>query len=182
MDALDPIRLQVLVLRTQVGDASAATELVRTFHHKLLRFVRGLLSNSSSADDIVQGVWTTVLRKLGSLRSPQSFEPWLFAVARNAAYRELRRLRRWEPLQDKVLDEVPTPVELPVDFESSSIRTSLECLAPEHREVLILRYFCDLNYAQIAATIGVAIGTVRSRIHYAHASLRKAMEDQKHDR
>jgi RNA polymerase sigma-70 factor (ECF subfamily) len=130
------------------------------------------------ADDVLQDVWLDVFRSVNKLAQPAAFSKWLYRIARDRAYRELRRPRpRW-------LDET-TDVDLhhqEADFsaeDAEQIHVLLGKLAPEHREVLLLRFMEDMSYQDIAEVIACPIGTIRSRIHYAKRALQELMEKEK---
>jgi RNA polymerase sigma-70 factor (ECF subfamily) len=174
---LDRIYQRLLVLRCQTGDQRAFEELVGRFHDRLRRFVRSLLPDAHTADDVLQDAWLDVWRSIGKLRDADALEAWLFRVARDRAYRVLRRkpvAHGAGPIeQAEIVDE--SDVQLAAD-ERELVTTSLNRLALEQREVLLLRFVEQLSYEQIAATIGCELGTVRSRLHYAKAALRQLIE------
>src|SRR4051812_7396210 len=90
-EPLDRIYQRLLVLRCQTGDERAFEELVGRFHDRLRRFVRSLLPDEHTADDVLQDAWLDVWRNIGKLRDGDALESWLFRVARDRAYRVLRR-------------------------------------------------------------------------------------------
>lgn len=169
---------RILVLRLQAGDHSAFQQLVERYDSRLRYYVRKLLGSVDSADDVLQDVWLDVFRSVTKLAQPAAFSKWLYRIARDRAYRELRRPRlKW-------LDET-TDVDWhhqQVDFsaeDAEQIHVLLDKLAPEHREVLLLRFIEDMSYQDIAEVIACPIGTVRSRIHYAKRALQELMEKEK---
>ena len=91
-EKVDRIYERLLVLRCQTGDEAAFAELVGRYHARLRRFLRRMLDNDDhAAADTLQDVWIDVFRSVGKLRDAGAFAPWLFRVARDRAYRVLRR-------------------------------------------------------------------------------------------
>jgi len=137
-----------------------------------------------AADDALQDVWIDVFRSVGKLRDAGAFAPWLFRVARDRAYRVLRR--RGIPV-DAIgdVDQVAAGSSAePAAFDEEDRRqvtTSLDRLPHAQREVLLLRFVEDLSYEQIAAAVGCELGTVRSRLHYAKRALRELIERNGHE-
>ena len=177
-DKLDRVYERLLVLRCQTGDESAFAELVGRYDARLRRFLRRMLDGDEhAAADALQDVWFDVFRAVGKLRDGGAFEAWLWRVARDRAYRVLRRKGiNVDAIADA--DEVASSApELQFDEdERRRVGESLERIPHAQREVLLLRFVEDLSYEQIAAAVGCGVGTVRSRLHYAKRALREAME------
>jgi RNA polymerase sigma-70 factor, ECF subfamily len=103
------------------------------------------------------------------------FRPWTFRIARDQIFREYRRRRRPVHTVDEAqLAEAAVHAELDSGIDREAVLRCLELLSPEHREALVLRYFEELSYEEIAAITGNSVGTVRSRIHYGKAALKQA--------
>ena len=171
---------RLLVTRAQAGDELAFHDLVCSYAARLRYFLRKLVG-SDAVEDVLQDVWLVVHRELRKLRSPASFRPWLYRIARSRACRQLRDHR---PLQ-----QIPENVVVPDDklrdddwsaADAAQIHRSLKMLTEEHREVLLLRFMETMPYEEIAHVLDISLGTVRSRLHYAKLALRRIMEE-KHD-
>lgn len=178
-DLADRLYWRVLIIRCQAGDHIAFEELVGHVHPRLRGFLHKMLSGSQHADDVAQDVWIDVYRDLPKLHNPEAFFPWLYRVARNRAYRLMRR--RDLPVQSLTEIDIADLSEPDVEFtadEVSAVYTALDQLSPEHREVLLLRFIEDMSYEDIAAVIDCPVGTVRSRIHNAKILLRKVLESK----
>lgn len=124
-----------------------------------------------------------MIRRLRTLRSPASFSAWLYRIARNRVYQELRRKQRLPDIHDCA--PVPDGLEDEDEFsphDASRIHTCIERLKPEHKEVLVLRFLEEMPYEEIAHVAGCSLGTVKSRIYYAKQALRKEMEAMSDDR
>jgi RNA polymerase sigma-70 factor (ECF subfamily) len=147
-------------------------------------FLRKLVGDAHTADDMLQEVWCDVLRAISRLDDPAAFPAWIYRIARDRAFRHLRRRRiAWQSLE-LVNEAVEAKFhESNGEFTAedvAEVHAALDRLAPEHREVLVLRFMEQLSYEEIAAATGSQLGTVRSRLHYAKRELRLAMKGR-HD-
>ena len=166
----------VLLLRCQVGDRDAFAELIERYERPLLYFISHLLENKEMTEDIFQDTWLTVIRRIHSLREIDAFPAWLYRIARNKVYQQLRKKKKLSELDEKIA--VPNDAEddkfSPEDVVK--LHKCLEKLRTEHKEVLMLRFLEQMSYDEIAQVINCNIGTVRSRIYYAKLALKKEME------
>ncbi len=132
---------------------------------------------AASADDLLQDTWFDIYLKINRLQNPDAFPAWLYRIARDKAYRELRRRSVAQLPVDQNLAEPLTADE--VQFapeEAEAMRTAMDKIPVEQREVLMLRFIEEMSYEQIADVIGRPLGTVRSRLHYAKLALRERLE------
>lgn len=165
---------RVLLLRCQAGDQAALEELVGIYSPRLRYYLRKLLREVNRTEDVLQDVWLQVLRGLPKLADPGAFPAWLFRIARNRACRTFRERRPLRPLEEMdLVEETGDDIRLE---DADCIHAALDELAPEHREVLVLRFLEGMTYENIARVTGCPVGTVRSRIHYARQALRCALE------
>ena len=179
-NSLDQIREQLLVLRCKDGDESAFEQLVARHQGRLRYYIRRM--DAGDEDDLLQEVWLSVWRHLRKLREPSAFKSWLYQIARSKIYGQIRKRPGFAALDEQA--EPAAPSEGPDEFradEAEMIHKCISKLATEHREALLLRFLGDLSYQEIASVIGRSVGTVRSRIHYAKAALRREMEATSHD-
>ena len=164
-DELDRLYERVLILRCQTGDGAAFAEIVGRYGGRLEGYLRKLLGDTAATADALQDVWLAVWRGLPRLADRGAFEAWAFRIARDRAFRELRRRGLpTVPADDALADDRPDP--LPAD-DAAAVRAALDRLSPHHRDILMLRYVEGLSYEQVAAVVGVPVGTVRSRLHHA---------------
>ncbi|WP_216893882.1 sigma-70 family RNA polymerase sigma factor [Nocardia alni] len=147
----------------------------RQFHHPLRRFAVSLVGDPGRAEEIVQDTLLRLWQRQTVLNQPASnLRAWLFTVARNLAYDELRRARRRrEFATDTQLDR---PVDDPCAqiADTLVIRRALATLSLRHREVIVHAYYRRATTEAIAADLAIAPGTVKSRLHYALRELRQA--------
>jgi RNA polymerase sigma-70 factor (ECF subfamily) len=172
----DRLYERVLVLRCQARDEAAFEEIVARYTPRLRYYLRKMLGSLQTADDALQEVWLDAFRGIPRLTEPSAFAAWIYRLARDRAFRELRRRRSYLPLQDfDVVDEAPSGDEFSGE-DAVQIHQALGVLLPEHREVLLLRFIEGMTYEQIAEVVGCQLGTVRSRLHYAKKALRRVIE------
>jgi RNA polymerase sigma-70 factor, ECF subfamily len=176
-DPAERLYERVLVLRCQAGDEAAFAELVERYAPRLRYYLRKLLGNTHAAEDALQEVWLDVFRSVPRLADPGAFPAWLYRIARDRACRTLRGLRRIpRPLAEADLIEEGEEEETWSAEDAARIHAALDELAPEQREVLVLRFLEEMTYEDIARVVGCPAGTVRSRIHYGKRALRRALE------
>ena len=137
-----------------------------------------ILGNADDAADAVQDAFTMVLS------APESYDarkgalrPWFMRVVRNRCLDMLRRRRPDGDSTELVRDPGPGPEQsLSKDQRSASIRYAISMLPGDKREIIVLRDYMDLSYAEIAEVLGIASGTVMSRLHRARLALKEALE------
>jgi RNA polymerase sigma-70 factor (ECF subfamily) len=160
-------------------------DVVRTHSARVYRLAYRLTGNQHDAEDLTQEVFVRVFRSLASY-TPGTFEGWLHRITTNL-FLDLARRRqriRFEGLGHDVEGRMsggdPTPAEAFDDRHlDGDIQTALRDLPPEYRAAVVLCDIEGLSYEEIAATLGVKIGTVRSRIHRGRAQLRAALEHRR---
>lgn len=127
------------------------------------------------AKDVVQETFLKIRQFSGQIQKGESFRSWIFRIARNEALTEIRKQRRNGQIDIDSVWQEETPHDLYVKLERSEIVNDLlDRLRHEYREVLILRAYEDLSYAEIAAVTGNTESSVKSRIFKA----RKAMSEK----
>jgi RNA polymerase sigma-70 factor (ECF subfamily) len=184
MTAEDRLYERLLVLRSQTGDEGALTDLILLYSPRLRYYLRKMLPRQDSqTEDMLQETWCDALRSLGSLHDAAAFPAWIYRIARDRAWRLLRRERPVLPL----LPEAALPATAEdSDFtpeDAAAVHAALAELPEEQREVLVLRFIEDLSYDEIAAITAAPLGTVRSRLFYGKESLRQLLaKDYCHDR
>jgi RNA polymerase sigma-70 factor (ECF subfamily) len=176
MSTNDRLEETVLILRCRVGDRDALSELINRYERRVRYFISHLSDSLEMTEDIFQDTWLAVIRKMHTLRNAESFTTWLYRIARNTAYQQLRRKKRSCELYDNIVpaDEQTSDAFSPED--AARIHDSLKKLHPMHREVLALRFLEQMSYQQVAEILGCGLNTVKSRIHYAKLALSKEME------
>jgi RNA polymerase sigma-70 factor (ECF subfamily) len=155
--------------------AAAVCSLVEQHYDLLYRFAYRLSGSAADAEDLTQQAFLTAQAKLEQLREPDKARAWLLTVVRNAFFKQRRRDKG---LTVSPLDAVPEPsVEeyaTPLD-DVDAVQNVLQELPEEFRIPLVLFYFQELSYKQIAELLDVPIGTVMSRLSRGKAHLRKRL-------
>ena len=160
-------------------------DIVRTHSARVYRLAYRLTGNPHDAEDLTQEVFVRVFRSLSSY-TPGTFEGWLHRITTNLFLDWARRKQRirFEGLADEMAHRLPGSEPTPAEaFDDShlddDVQAALKALPPEYRAAVVL---CDIegfSYEEIAATLGVKLGTVRSRIHRGRAQLRAALEHRR---
>jgi RNA polymerase sigma-70 factor (ECF subfamily) len=177
----DLVRTELLAIRYKRGDAEAMGELVLIWQNPLYYYVRRLVPDEEEALDVVQDVWVLVIRRFRQLRNPAAFPAWLFRIARNVAY---GRLRKSQPQEMVTADNVASQEEEEEDsdplakFTAERVHRALTRLSVAHRDCLTLHFIEGFSLAEVSQIVGVAVGTVKSRLHYAKKALRRVLEEE----
>lgn len=165
-----------LVALAQTGDRAAMERLLRTAYPQVLATCTQVLG-AREPHDAVQNALISISRRIAQFDGRSKFSTWCYRIATNAAIDELRRIRRHS---DRAVDDGAAALEViqsgaPGPERSTevrfTVRDALSLLPREQREVFLLRELEGLHYEEIAAETGVPIGTVRSRLARARASL-----------
>ena len=171
-----------LVERARDGDDIAFEQLIDLDGDRCYAIAYRILRDAERAQDAVQQAFILAWRDLPRLRDPERFGPWLYRLLINACYEELRRHRRWTT-QIRVLPADgpggPDPT-ISVD-DRDTLDRAFRRLTPEHRAVFVLHHHAGLPLAEIAAVVGVPLGTVKSRLHHATRALRAAIAADSRD-
>ncbi len=144
------------------------------------RIARLILGDPLEAEDATNDAALTAWRRFSELREPDRFEAWFGRILVNAC-RDRLRARRRLPLSIEV--NRVSPLRDPSSADPAEIlarqdvlKSAIRSLSPEHREVVVLRYYVDLSVEQIAQRTGTRAGTVKSRLHYALRRLRDEVD------
>jgi RNA polymerase sigma-70 factor (ECF subfamily) len=157
-------------------------EIVQTHSARVYRLAYRLTGNQHDAEDLTQEVFVRVFRSL-STYTPGTFEGWLHRITTNLFLDMVRRKQRIrfdalaEDAAERLPSREPSPAQHFYDTHfDADVQQALDTLAPEFRAAVVLCDIEGLSYEEIAATLGVKLGTVRSRIHRGRAHLRAALQ------
>ena len=175
----DPARDEDLVRRYLSGDRAAFAALVERHERRVYNLALRMTGREEDARDAAQDAFLTVLRKLSSFRGEAAFTTWLHRVTVNACY-DLLRKRQRAPLLESGGDlpaPEPRPAPDPADDSSLSVdvQRALMQVPEDFRAVMILHDVQDLRQEEVAAILGVPVGTVKSRLHRGRVALARAM-------
>ena len=168
---------QDILRRAQQGDSEAFRLLVEAYQTQVYRLALRMCGEAA-ADDVTQEAFLAAWRALPEFRGTCRFSTWLYRLTTNAAIDWLRREKRHRGMDDvtelELPDDGPGPQDQAEQAETQqTVRRALGQLSEEHRQVLLLRYMQELDYAEIAAALEISEGTVKSRISRAKMRLRE---------
>jgi RNA polymerase sigma-70 factor (ECF subfamily) len=174
-----------LIARAQHGDQQAFEGLVDRYADIAWRTAWVLLADRTRAEDALQEAWLDLWRNLGRYGPDRPFRPWLLRIVANRCRSQARRLTLPSVSLDahpgvldnhsaSVDDVAQTYLRREVDAE---LHAAFAALTPEQRQIVQLRFFADLELHEIAEVLSVPLGTVKSRLHRALATLRQHLPD-----
>jgi len=155
-------------------------EVVRLHSARVYRLAYRLTGNKHDAEDLTHDVFVRVFRSLADY-TPGTFEGWLHRITTNLFLDRVRRAQRirFDALPDdseRIPGRERTPEQLYDDTHlDDDVQAALDALPPDFRAAVVLCDIEGLSYEEIAATLGVKLGTVRSRIHRGRAQLRRSL-------
>ncbi len=195
---LTPTRLADLIRRAQAHEAEAFDDLIDAFGTRLHGYLYRLIGSRDEADDLLQDVFLRVVRMIGSYRHDYRFEGWLFRIATNLVRDRIRKVVRepkvipfsssgsgsgdtgagesgatWEG-DDESAPSPEAAMQLADDVDA--LQKGLAKLPEAEREVIMLRHFSDLSYAEIATVMETPLGTALARAHRGLQKLRDLMD------
>ncbi|MGE3780692.1 MAG: RNA polymerase sigma factor [Pirellulaceae bacterium] len=168
------ILCEMLVLRFQRHDRSAAEELVALFEKPLLYYLRRLVRSEDDAWELLQETWISVFRALPGLRDTRALPAFLYRTARNHALALLRHRQadvRLHATVDVPQDSTDTEPSFTAE-DAAAVHAALDRLPPVQSEVLTLFFLEDLTTREIALVLGIPPGTVKSRLFHAKKALK----------
>jgi len=183
-----------LVRRIKAGEKDLFGRLVVKYHGRVFTVVSRIVGSPEDAEEATQDAFVAAYRKIDTFREQAQFYSWLFRIATNQALNRLRAGRSRREREKESLDVImeegcesrlaegnPNPGDSPDGaFEESEwlelVERGLAKLAPQYRTMVVLRDVEGLSYEEISMHTGLALGTVKSRLHAGRAALRKILE------
>jgi len=182
---------QELVQRAQAGDHRAFRVLVERYQRKVYTVAYGIVRNPDAAMDVVQDAFVKVHKHLGSFQGNSSFYTWLYRIVVNLCIDKKRRAARASEVDyDDTLahgdgfTDGPTLASTGFDSPHKAAQRkelvehmdkALDTLSDDHREILMLREVDGLSYEELSETLGIAKGTVMSRLFHARKNFQKSL-------
>ncbi len=161
-------------------DESAVDELVKKYGTRLLRSAYLLCGNHADSEEIVQDTFITAINIIKKFRGKSAFYTWLHGILINKTRHLLRKRKIFIPME-----EIPEPVcssdhinSLDLKLVRENLLKTINNLSFCYRVVVILRYFEEFKISEIAQTLQISKGTVKSRLHYALKLLRKTVSNE----
>ena len=166
-----------LVEAARNGDREAYADLIRVRGDRLFALAQRILRDVERAEDALQDALLTAWRDLPGLREPERFDAWLHRLVVRSCLADAKKERH------RVMDLRIMPIDVPAasdEFLTVVDRDQLERgfrrLSAEQRALLVLRHFEGRDVAEIAAVLGIPVGTAGSRLHHAHRAMRAALD------
>jgi RNA polymerase sigma-70 factor (ECF subfamily) len=183
------IETEELVRRCQRGDELAIGALIRRYQNYVFRLCFLVMRSEQDAEDMAQETFIRAFRALPrfEVREGASFEAWLYRIAVNACRSRMRR--KWyqvlpwpSPAPDVVAEPEAQPDRQVIkDERRNEVLEAIDSLGEKHRLVVILRYYAGLSNEEIAQTLSIPSGTVRSRLHTARQRLKAVLADKEEE-
>jgi RNA polymerase sigma-70 factor (ECF subfamily) len=180
---------EALMDRAQTGDVRAFAELVLRYQMPMFNLAYRMLRDRHEAEDVAQETFLHLFRAIERFHAGERFSPWLYRIAMNLCLDKLRRYRgavvsldapvdAAGDLYRQVPDAAPGPAELVELGElKGNVQEAVDELPDHYRVVVILRHLHDLTYDEIARTLEMPIGTVKTRLFRAREMLRQRLSE-----
>lgn len=182
---------EALVAALQGNRRTAADKLFRMYQNRLFSFLVRLGGNTAVAEDATQETFIRALNRIQSFDPEQgSFKAWLFTIGRNEFYRIVKKEQRSGDIAENyyqqfkndnqvLMQNISPQCEKLLDKEKRKrLEAAIENLSPAEREVVLLRIAEDLTFSEIAAVIGVPLGTALGRMRNAQNQLKRLIRDE----
>ena len=161
--------------RHAIFGSDTGDDQLLTWVPRLRRYARALVGNRDDADDLVQDTLERALNKSALWRGVADMRAWLFSIMHNLHVDGIRRPRVQTVVLDEDTPEAPVAPTQAERLEVLDLQAALERLPVEQREIILLVALEDMSYADVAATLGIPIGSVMSRLSRGRERLRSLM-------
>jgi RNA polymerase sigma-70 factor (ECF subfamily) len=169
------------IRRIAQGDERAFERLFRCYAPRIFRFAMSYLNDPALAEEVVQETMIAVWKNAKDYKEQSQVSTWILGIARNKAL-DRARARQREPELLREIDRRASARATPEqiarrDSQAERVRSALEKLSPEHREVIMLAFYNELSYSEIAQILNCPEGTVKSRVYYAKEQLKRILSE-----
>jgi RNA polymerase sigma-70 factor, ECF subfamily len=165
-----------LVMAAQRGDEEAFATLVVAHGGRLQAVAHRILRDFDLAEDATQQALLQIWKSLPKLRDPARFEAWSYRLLVRACHAEARRTRHWQPRLRLLETDAPEDDPAISIADRDQLERAFRDLSVDHRAVVVLHHYLDLPLTEVAEVLGIPIGTVGSRLHYAMKGLHAALD------
>jgi len=164
------------VLLAMRGDHDAFAALVSGASNRLYALACLILRDTDRAEDATQDALVRAWREIPRLRDAERFDAWLRRLVVNACYDEARRVHRRAEVSLAVIGERSVVDTASASAESDRLERAFRRLPFDQRIVLALQHYLELSHVEIAETLGIPLGTVKSRVRYGVAAMRAELD------
>jgi RNA polymerase sigma-70 factor (ECF subfamily) len=180
-----PVSIEATIQLAAAGDQAAWDTIVQTYWRKVFNVAYRFVGTYDEAEDLTQEIFLKVFRSLGTFDRRANFQTWLISVSRNLCIDRYRSGRRDRAVFAHEVDAATVQAESPAPSAHARIETqdrigllreALRGLSPPLRTAVLLRDIHELSYQEIAGRLGIAEGTVKSRINRGRAELARQIE------
>ena len=180
---VQPIDPDLSLIRGMIaGDMRALDELYARHGRAILGFLMTQLDNRQLAEEVLQDVMLAAWNNAPNFRGESKVRTWLLVIARNRAINARRRRRPTLVELDEtygIASDETGPMEYAErQFKKETVQQALDSLSDEHREILTLAFYQQLSGPEIAEVLGIAEGTVKSRLHRAKSQLKRVLRQE----
>jgi RNA polymerase sigma factor (sigma-70 family) len=174
-----------LALQLQQGNQAALEDLVQRYYGPLHAYILRMGGEYYVAVDLVQEVFIKVCRHIGNYRNEMPFKPWIYTIASNTYKDYLKKayVQKDVPVGLEQVETAAVTADTPETIflenaERERIGAALQRLGEIYREVLVLRYYQDLKLEEIAMTLNIPVGTVKSRLSTALYTIKELLVEE----
>jgi RNA polymerase sigma-70 factor (ECF subfamily) len=168
---------RTLVEAARFGDEEAFASIARGSADRLFTIAHRILRDVDRAEDAMQHALVTAWRELPGLRNVDRFDAWLNRILVHACYAEARRARAWSANIRLLPADGPAVADTTIEVITRDLLDrGFRRLPTEQRAIFVLHHHLGLRLGEIAETLGIPLGTVKSRLHHATSALRAAIE------
>jgi len=179
-----------LIARVLAGDGEAYGTLVTRYKDLVYTIALRIVTDESDAEDVAQETFLRAYRALPRFRGDSKFSSWLYRIATNRSLTHLKRRKRRATTVDidagphiEARSKEPSPIGTPEDAVLDDefrrrVRAAVERLPEQYRVVVTLFYLQERSYKEVAATLGIPMGTLKTHLHRARALLKEILIDE----
>jgi RNA polymerase sigma-70 factor (ECF subfamily) len=171
---------EVLIAAARRGDHDAFGRLVERYYRAAYASAYAVLGNSSDAEEIAQETFVQVYQKLDRLREPGALTSWIWRIARDSALKHIRKQKRIKPVgqaPDITLDDTAPHEPMVAAEEKQALMAALEGLPDDMREAVLMRYWEELEYDEMARRTGVSAAALYQRVCRGLKQMRDALSE-----
>lgn len=172
-----------LMIRVKDGDLDKMGILFQRYHRPLFSFLYHMTGRNDLSEDLVQNVFYRMLKYRHSFSGEGEFRTWMYHVARNALYDNVKQNKKAEhedvhTLADRIPGGISPDQELERTQDKEMLRKAIASLNPEHREIIVMSRFQELKYDEISDILNISESAIKVRVHRAMGELKKVFTNK----